>query len=376
MLETNGGCELPCWWGIVPGKTTQDAMVEHFAKQGIALRQEGQLDLGYLVEPRYREETLDVEFQQSNGVVQNISINAAYYYRLAQDEFDYAWREYTLAQMLSRYGPPSQVYLDLTTGAADWTPGMRQYYDLWLVYDKRGIAVRYPGVLIRDNPGWLLCPMFGVIDGIEIRLQSPGVERSIVHIESGEYGYGSFAGTLSELTDVSLEEFYESFDQVPPQGCLLISDPSPWWYDELTLPSAAIPLSPEHEDGLLAKMLTDNGGCELPCWWGIRPGENSWQSAQRTFLSLGKSVSSQQTSSLGVGHEVGLFGRHEPYPFDYVISHRLYERDNVVYLIGVTGYSLGWSPPQHFTQDWQRYSLDQVLARFGLLPNTSSAYGN
>ena len=21
LLKTNGGCELPCWWGIIPGKT-------------------------------------------------------------------------------------------------------------------------------------------------------------------------------------------------------------------------------------------------------------------------------------------------------------------------------------------------------------------
>jgi hypothetical protein len=207
--------------------------------------------------------------------------------------------------------------------------------------------------------------VFNIAYGLEVRLQAPNADTPVVSIESGEWGYGDFSGTLAELTGITIQEFRETFSEFPPRGCLLISDPSPWWYDEIVSPSSSITLSPEHEDGLLVDMLANNAGCELPCWWGIRPGETSTQNAQHVFLSLGKSVASRQTNDLGTLYLASLFGRHSPYPFDYVVEHRFYERDNVVYLLGVTGYSLGWSPPQHFTQDWQRYSLDQVLVRFG-----------
>jgi hypothetical protein len=67
---------------------------------------------------------------------------------------------------------------------------------------------------------------------------------------------------------------------------------------------------------------------------------------------------------------VGLLGRHGSYPFDYVIEHLLYEQGRTVSLIGVHGHVPGWPADEwsispRFTQDWQRYILDQVLARFG-----------
>ena len=38
MLQTNGGCELPCWWGIIPGKTSWKEMQAAFTDQAIARR--------------------------------------------------------------------------------------------------------------------------------------------------------------------------------------------------------------------------------------------------------------------------------------------------------------------------------------------------
>jgi hypothetical protein len=122
---------------------------------------------------------------------------------------------------------------------------------------------------------------------------------------------------------------------------------------------------------LLVDMLASNGGCELPCWWGITPGATHWEDAQQQFLSYGKSVSSWKIEQdWGIPHKVSLFGRHDPSPFDYVVEHLLYERDGIVSLIGVHGHVPGWpadewTMPQHFVQDWQRYTLDQTLARFG-----------
>ena len=49
-----------------------------------------------------------------------------------------------------------------------------------------------------------------------------------------------------------------------------------------------------------------NGGCELPCWWGITPGETTWQSTQQFLASFAHYVSPFDPSS-DRGYEA-LFG--------------------------------------------------------------------
>lgn len=39
-------------------------------------------------------------------------------------------------------------------------------------------------------------------------------------------------------------------------------------------------LKPEEAESLAVELLTTNTGCELPCWWGITPGETSWEEAE------------------------------------------------------------------------------------------------
>ena len=54
--------------------------------------------------------------------------------------------------------------------------------------------------------------------------------------------------------------------------------PSPTWTPIPTRTPTATPLPfPTLESAemqsFIAEMLSTNGGCELPCWWGITPGE-------------------------------------------------------------------------------------------------------
>lgn len=108
-------------------------------------------------------------------------------------------------------------------------------------------------------------------------------------------------------------------------------------------------------------MLTPSDDCTLPCWWGFRPGVTSWEQAQQRFLAYGKRASTWETESLGIGHRISLFGRHRPQPYDYVVEYRLYERENVVQLLGIYGHVPGWpagswSEAAGFAQAWEHYS--------------------
>ena len=35
LIDTNGNCELPCWWGLVPGVTTKEQSLSFLGKVGI-----------------------------------------------------------------------------------------------------------------------------------------------------------------------------------------------------------------------------------------------------------------------------------------------------------------------------------------------------
>jgi hypothetical protein len=358
MLQTNGGCELPCWWGITPGETSWEEMQAAFANQGIGM-QDGQLDLeswnaalGY---------NLKVEFEQEDGLVHSVSIEEYewYYNTPLRDDFADTWRRYALPQVLSHHGVPSEVILKLDR----WD----YRYTMWVVYESQGIAIYYPGIYVSDVEGWSICPVFGQVKAISIRLQSPAADMPLVSVEPGD-GERVFAGTLVELTGMDVQAFYEAFSQPNPQTCALIVDPSPP-YDDVLQPPPSSKRSREEgeEDAFLVAMLATNGGCELPCWWTITPGATTWQEAQQMFLSHGKSIvfHSNSLATAGDGRRASLFGRHDPYPFDYVVQHHLYVQDGTVHLVGALGHTLRGLSPQHFAQDWQRYTLDQILARFG-----------
>ena len=101
-LKTNGGCQLPCWWGITPGKTTWSEMVDTFVKQGIGFYQEGQPDLAAVTADNYRLDAIDVTFQKKDDFVQSIDVKTENYYLMAKPPYTEAWKKYSLDRILSQ----------------------------------------------------------------------------------------------------------------------------------------------------------------------------------------------------------------------------------------------------------------------------------
>lgn len=376
MLETNGGCDLPCWWGITPGETRWDDMVQFFGEYNIHVWENGLLALNYQSGTRGRmyDNMVDVTFHREGDLVQGVTVRDNHSYAPFYDEFVTVWRRYALQPLLSRHGVPSQVHLNLTVGAPCAGVGNFPDYKMWVMYENQGIAVRYSGFALADNEKWLVCPVFGQLKTIEIRLQAADGDSQLVDPESEVYDPGgtfSVYGFLPDLAGMSEEAFYDSFRQSEPRTCVIAPGSDPW-YDGIVLPQDPHALPLNAEDALLADMLANNGGCELPCWWGITPGVTPWEEAQEQFLSYGRSVTSWSwdADEWGMGHKVGLLGRHELYPFDYVVEHILYEHGGTVSLIGAQGHVPGWPADEwllspRFAQDWDHYTLDQVLAKFG-----------
>lgn len=103
-------------------------------------------------------------------------------------------------------------------------------------------------------------------------------------------------------------------------------------------------LTTDEEYRYVREMLATNGECELPCWWGITPGETSRQEAKNRLPYLN-------------------FWFDEKFG-GYYIRFTLTTEKDLTQSIKVRSYRFA-DDDSRFAEDWQRYSLDQVLNRYG-----------
>lgn len=147
LMATNGGCQLPCWWGLKLGDT-MSSVGETFASWGATPwhvttsgDEVGYINLGYN-EPNSSVDPVHIflQFYAIEGTVQYIKVSGSHESRqFGEQEFIRDWEKYFLSATLQKYGIPSLVYLRpgnrLETGPSNYT--------LLLYYPDLGINVSY-----------------------------------------------------------------------------------------------------------------------------------------------------------------------------------------------------------------------------------------
>jgi hypothetical protein len=140
------------------------------------------------------------------------------------------WHRYTLDQILSRLGAPSQVLLH-------YWPQEGTLYSLALMYEDQGIMIAYLGpVHGRDESEGeyeldpvLICPASDQVTDVNIWLKSPGLEESLMGIYTNwRLGAGYYTLPFSEsrspsleaAAGMSLEAFYTTYRDPNTQVCL------------------------------------------------------------------------------------------------------------------------------------------------------------
>jgi hypothetical protein len=51
------------------------------------------------------------------------------------------------------------------------------------------------------------------------------------------------------------------------------------------------------------ELIATNGNCRLPCWWGISPGETSWEEANAFLSTFASSILELRPNLYGVGYD-------------------------------------------------------------------------
>src|SRR3989304_281379 len=154
MQETNGGCELPCWWGITPGKTKgreAEQILSPLRKFGEG-DTVGALSLYFLELHVYANQGLVVRVDtktSKNQPVDRIYVESFITVKDDTARYDESWRRYFVNELLTRLGPPSDVWLGF--GPSGSQESQRYRYELMVFYEDLGATVGFAGLEVRGN---------------------------------------------------------------------------------------------------------------------------------------------------------------------------------------------------------------------------------
>lgn len=232
-MTENGGCELPCWWGIVPGETNIEAISEQFLPLGFERLEE--LEQLYVVLQREGLVWLEgwkrlyalgsgsgiiVEFTVENDIIEFIKVRGG----KENEGFVDDWGHYSLDQVLTRYGIPSQVLVYHLSQAHAGPPS----YHLLLFYERLGIQIDYVGVAQYPIDEKIqVCPDLSEVGIINLFLYQPEKIDNIVElvlppetvdfVTSSDTVYDLIA--WEQTVGTSLEAFYETFKDGKGNNC-------------------------------------------------------------------------------------------------------------------------------------------------------------
>jgi hypothetical protein len=253
-MHDNGDCQLPCFWGIMPGVTTFQVYSNLLSPLSIYLDEEFHAirygpgyGMGWVLVPSISmvstEAPTNPNFPQrergeDQGIITSISFSGGFITTGSSQEdrlFIDALENYALAQILGDLGPPNRVLLQPQIGNVYWVAS-DLYYDLALLYEDLGVIIFYSGPIIYPQSDGTLQHCFPypydsnvhiIAQSPENRLNFPGrfVERL------NEYVRQRIFLDVEDATGVTVEEFYETYRN-PANSNLCLTSPYAVWHSD------------------------------------------------------------------------------------------------------------------------------------------------
>jgi hypothetical protein len=240
-MATNGGCDLPCWWGFELGDSLE-SVSQTFINLGIAppvIGNSSKVDSDRMGSRNahyadYYEDGehgttaivrlwVDLQFHELDGSIEYIYVFAnRVRFEESQQEFIRDWKQYYLSSFLQKYGRPSQVYFRIRSIGDLMVPPQ---YSVSLLYLEQGLAITY-----HIKGEWLdevytqaeVCLNIENVVALELSLFNPdGLD--IWGYQFAPYNDEGYA-TLTWEAEIgeSLETFYETYQDPSNLGCLQV----------------------------------------------------------------------------------------------------------------------------------------------------------
>jgi hypothetical protein len=230
LLETNSNCELPCWWGIVPGQSSWPSVASFLQELGVKV---GSVDEGsgkiFHGAGGFDFEAEQIHnnfgFTEVEGVVQSIHITSEG--DSTPSFFQSIWKNYSPRNVLKQYGPPSRIFL--RSSSLKWGNRNAHPYSLWIVYDALGFIIQYDGFAEGGNT-FHFCPRFEQgqdIAYMRMYLQSPDSPVPLDPISDFAKTDEGLIRSIDETAGLSPNEFYKLFEPNSKDSCF--ETPSNIW---------------------------------------------------------------------------------------------------------------------------------------------------
>lgn len=228
LMETNGGCQLPCWWGIAFG-TTVESVKQQLEIMGIGINgwDEEKLDvgnrgctsLGYLLQgDPYYQVDIYVCAQEVAGAVQSIEISA---HRpvdeISKQNFWADWQPYFLGSILEEHGQPDYVEIILSNPAEPVPP----VYILRLSYPEQGLQIAYtiPAVFVELGVA-KVCLGYENVTQIDMSLYQPAYEDQLPQYLIANQLETHEENSWENKVGMDLASFYGEYKGSDNPGCV------------------------------------------------------------------------------------------------------------------------------------------------------------
>jgi hypothetical protein len=229
LIETNAGCILPCFLGIVPGRSSWEDLrnLESpiYFRESYVPGEDGKIGMDFTFS-RNRVNNLSITFRGSGELIQYLSVETRIY---PQDDYSFKFakvlEQYSIENVMRNFGKPSRILLG-AHGKIE--PGAGTAATIMLFYDDLGILVDYwfENVVTRDQTTYALhiCPDFAHTSAIDFYLRSPTGSIPLENIycqkflnpKGGECLMDGYLQPPENSTALSSEDFYRLF--VEPAG--------------------------------------------------------------------------------------------------------------------------------------------------------------
>ena len=212
LMKDNGGCSLPCWWGIIPGQTSWDdarAFLQSIDPTFDSAATPSHYSFAYQIDsPGY---PISAEFDVDGlGIVKKISVSQTAF------PFD-------LAEFLAMVGKPDRVFLQVYPFTTDGVPP----FVVLLIYEDLHLVAQFvTGATLHDS-NVVGCPDQSKPS---LTLYAPSIEVA-AELEQKfelERSEGSVPyRLLDESTKMDIDSFYQVFRNSNDANC--IETPAEQW---------------------------------------------------------------------------------------------------------------------------------------------------
>ena len=227
-LYQNNPCDLPCWWNIVPGESTWNEtwqLLERFSSDRFPSESypdirifESEEQPGYVFITTYFDITVDSE-DEPYGALKDLSLGV----KTIDFVVDYLdvntgrIANYTIPEIMKKYGEPTQVYVVGAPHSLDFYSGI----SIWLYYPNFGFISNHFTTV--NNTQWSqtsFTSCFQKASKVYIwpqDLQMDFLSRLRI---SGQTNSQDFK-LINEVSDYSVSSFYSQFVREQTQPCLV-----------------------------------------------------------------------------------------------------------------------------------------------------------